>query len=197
MQFSPKILAFAGSLREGSLNKKLARVAADGARAAGAEATFLDLRDYPLPVYDADIEAAEGLPENVLALKRILSDHDGFLIACPEYNSSITGALKNFIDWTSRKDGDTPGLAPVRGKVAGLLSASPGALGGLRGLFHVREILQNIGIIVVPKHKALPRAKTLFDDEGRLTDEDQRKAVYDVAEYVVSVAMKLHGPAGD
>src|SRR5690242_17574775 len=119
-----KILAFSGSAREGSFNQQLVRIAADAARAAGAEVTELNFRDLPLPLYNQDLEAREGLPENVLKLKQLMKAHQGFLIACPEYNSSITPLLKNAIDWASRPEpGDPPlGLVCFRGKVTGLLA---------------------------------------------------------------------------
>src|ERR1700733_11604898 len=98
----PKILVFAGSLRAGSYNKKLAKIAAKGAEEAGAEVTYIDLKDYPLPVYDQEIEDSQGLPQNALKLKELFMNHNGFIIASPEYNSSIPGALKNVIDWVSR-----------------------------------------------------------------------------------------------
>src|SRR5438552_18679945 len=106
----PRILAFAGSTRTQSFNKKLVKIVAAGARAAGAEVTMLDLRDIPLPLYDGDLEAAEGLPENAKKLKELMKSHAGFLISCPEYNSSISGVLKNAIDWASRP---MPGDAPL------------------------------------------------------------------------------------
>ena len=141
----PKILAFAGSTRTDSLNKKLARAAAAIAGEAGAEVTFVDLRDLALPLYDGDLEEASGLPEGARKLKALLRASDGFLIASPEYNSSVTAVLKNALDWASRAEtDDEPPLAAFRGKAAALLSASPGALGGLRGLVHLRAILGNM-----------------------------------------------------
>jgi chromate reductase len=114
-----RILAFAGSLRTGSFNKKLARVAADLAKEAGAQATFVDLRDFQLPLYDGDIEETQGLPEGAKQLKGLMREHDGFLIASPEYNSSFTGALKNAIDWVSRAEADDePPLVAFKGKLA-------------------------------------------------------------------------------
>ncbi len=135
----PKILAFAGSTRSASFNKRLARIAAEGARKAGADVTFIDLRDYPMPLYDGDLEDKEGLPANAKKLKEIFLAHKGLLIASPEYNSSMPGVLKNTIDWVSRvSDPKEVPLACFDGKVATLMSASPGALGGLRGLVHLR-----------------------------------------------------------
>src|SRR6516225_3020147 len=170
MPYQPKILAFAGSLRKDSYNKKLVQIASAGAQAAGAEVTYLDLRDLPLPVFDEDLEKAEGLPANARKLKDLMLAHQGLLLSCPEYNSSITAALKNAIDWASRP---VPGEAPLGcfvGKVAALLSASPGALGGLRGLVTVRSILGNIGVIVLPDQVAVPKAQEAFTPEGTLKD---------------------------
>ena len=147
---TPRILAFAGSLRRESFNKKLVPIAAKGARDAGAEVTLIDLADFPLPLFDQDLEARQGMPENGKKLKQLFIDHDGLLIASPEYNSSITAVLKNTIDWVSRPAPDEPSLVAFRSKVATLMSASPGALGGLRRLVHVRSILGNIGVIVLP-----------------------------------------------
>ncbi len=171
MPRAPKILAFAGSTREGSLNKRLVRVAAAGAREAGAEVTVVDLADYPMPLYDGDLEKRDGLPDNARRFKRLMIEHDGFLISAPEYNSSITGVLKNTIDWASRREPDEPRLAAFAGKAAALMSASPGGMGGIRGLVHVRAILSNLGVLVIPQQRAVPRAHEAFADGGSLSDE--------------------------
>lgn len=167
---TPRILAFAGSLRKDSFNKKLVRIAARAAEAAGAQVTLIDLRDYPLPVYDGDLEAEQGLPENVRTIKRLMIEHDGFLISAPEYNSSITAVLKNTIDWASRPEPGEVSLVAYRGKGAALMSASPGALGGLRGLVTVRSILGNIGLYVMPDQVAVPKANEAFAADGTLKD---------------------------
>ena len=173
-----KILAFAGSLRKGSFNKMLARIAAEGARAAGAEVTLIDLKDFPLPVYDADLETAQGLPDNAKKLKKIFLEHQGLLIASPEYNSSIPGGLKNMIDWVSRPETkDEPDLACFRGKVAAIFSASPGGLGGMRMLVPLRLMLGNIGVLVLPGQIAVSRAHEAFDASGALKDAKQDGAV--------------------
>ncbi len=187
----PKIHAFAGSTRSGSFNKQLIRVAADAARAAGAEVTLLDLRDLPLPLFDGDLETEHGLPDNAKKLKTLFRDHDAFLISAPEYNSSITGVLKNALDWASRSETDDAlELAAYRGKAAALLSASPGALGGLRGLVHLRAILGNIGVIVLPDQVALPKAHEAFDAAGQLKDERPAKQVTALAQGLVSFLKK-------
>jgi len=191
MSYTPKVLAFAGSLREGSFNKKLVAVAAEGARAAGGEVTRIDLKGYPLPIYDGDVEEAEGLPGNARKLKEVFAAHDGLLIASPEYNSSISGALKNAIDWVSRPaEGERP-LACFDGKVAALMAASPGGLGGLRGLVHVRAILGNIKVIVLPAQVAVSQANEAFDAEGRLKDERRHAAVEALGRSVVETLAKL------
>ena len=173
----PRILALAGSTRTDSYNKRLARIAAAGAREAGAEVTVVDLRDHPLPLFDEDLEKEQGMPLAGAELKALFRDHDGFLIASPEYNSSITAVLKNVIDWVSRSAPGEPPLVAYAGKAAVLMSASPGNLGGLRGLVHVRAILGNLGVIVLPDQVAVPRAFEAFGPDGRLVDPKQQSAV--------------------
>jgi len=174
MSSTPRILAFAGSLRRDSLTKKLVRIAAEGARAAGAEVTLIDLKDLPLPVYDGDIEEAEGLPANAKRLKELMKSHQGFLISSPEYNSMPSGALKNALDWASRAEpGETP-LVCFKGKLAVLMSASPGALGGMRALPVLRNMLLNIQVIVLPDQLGLMKAHEAFDEAGRLKDAKQQ-----------------------
>ena len=189
---TPRILAFAGSLRAGSFNKRLIKIAVEGAREAGAEVTLIDLLDFPLPILNQDHEDAHGLPENAKKLKALFISHHGFLISSPEYNSSITGVLKNVIDWGSRAEtpDETP-LVAYTGKTCALVSASPGALGGLRALVHVRAILGNIGVYVVPGQVSIPKADGAFDENGALKDEQKRKAVYGLARTLVEVTRKL------
>ena len=191
MAYTPKVLCFAGSLRAGSYNKKLVQLAAGGARAAGAEVTYIDLRDYPLPVFDEDLEAAEGLPANGRKLKDLFMAHDGLLLACPEYNSSITAVLNNTIDWVSRPQPGVPPLAQFADKVAALMSASPGALGGLRGLVTVRSILGNIKVIVLPDQIAIVKAHEAFNPDGTLKDAKQQAAVLALGARLVEVVRKL------
>lgn len=193
MSKTPRILVFAGSARAQSFNKRLAKVAAAAAREAGAEVTYVDLRDLPMPLYDQDLEEREGLPPNARAFKELLKAHDGMLIAAPENNSSVSALLKNVIDWASRREGDEPSLAAFKGKVAALVSASPGALGGLRGLFHAREILANIGVVVLPEMHAVSRAHEAFAEDGSLKDLQQQKSVEEVAHRLVEVVRRLHG----
>ena len=187
----PTILAFAGSTRTDSFNKKLVKIAAEGARDAGADVTVIDLRDFAMPLYDGDLEQKEGLPSNARKLKDLMLSHKGFLIASPEYNSSISGVLKNTIDWASRQsEGEQP-LACFQGKVAGIMSASPGGLGGLRGLVHVRSILGNIGIIVTPNQIAIAKAHESFDADGTLKDKKQEGQVKKIGADVAALLIKL------
>ena len=191
---TPKILAFAGCLRAGSFNKKLAALAAGAARVAGAEVTVVDLRELALPLFDQDLEDAGGLPEGAKKFKALLRASDGFLIASPEYNSSITAALKNALDWASRAESDDePPLAAYRGKVAALFAASPGALGGLRGLVTLRSILGNIGVLVLPDQVAIATAHEAFDDAGQLKDARKAKQVAALVQSLVETARRLKG----
>ena len=189
-----KILAFAGSTRTGSFNKKLIKIAAEGARAAGAEVTLIDLRDFPMPLYDGDLETESGLPENAKKIKQLMIAHQGFLISSPEYNSSIPGVLKNTIDWASREEtDDEPPLVCFRGKAIGLLSASPGALGGIRSLVTVRSILGNIGGYLLPEQISIPKAHEAFDENGALKDESKQKSVLDLGRKFAVFTQKLAG----
>ena len=188
---TPRILAFAGSTRRESFNKKLVPIAVKGAREAGAEVTLLDLKDFPMPLFDQDLEAEQGMPDHGTKLKRLFIEHDGLLISSPEYNSSITAVLKNAIDWVSRPAPDEPPLVAFRGKVAALMSASPGALGGLRGLVHVRSILGNIGVIVLPDQVAVAKAHEAFQPDGSLTDPKRQAGIEALGKTLASFLMKL------
>jgi len=188
----PKILAFAGSTRSDSFNKKLIKIAVDGAIDVGVEVTFIDLRDFPMPLYDGDLEKREGLSANTRKLKDLMLTHQGFLISSPEYNSSISGVLKNTIDWTTRQtEGESP-LVCYKGKIAGLMSASPGGLGGLRGLVHVRSILENIGVLVIPDQVAIAKAHEAFNSDGTLKNKTQEEQVKNIGASVAKILMKLN-----
>jgi chromate reductase len=189
---APKILAFAGSIRRGSFNHKLLRIAGDGAAAAGADVTVIDLADYELPLFNEDLER-EATPENATKLKQLFLRHDALLIGSPEYNSSLTPLLKNTLDWVSRASSDIPALAAYRGKVAGLVAASPGALGGLRGLVHVRSILSSIGVIVLPDQVAVPKAHEAFDDRDQLADAKMQEKALGFGRQLATTTKQLMG----
>jgi len=188
----PKILAFSGSTRRDSFNGRLLGIAVAAAQEAGADVTQIDLGDYPLPLFDQDLEQESGPPENALKLKQLFLQNQGLLLACPEYNSSITPLWKNAIDWVSRQDQDRPALAAYNDKTAVIMSASPGALGGLRGLVHVRAILGNIGVLVLPEQVAVGSASNAFDDAGKLVDPKQQAKVRDLGKLLATVLAKLH-----
>ena len=188
-----KILAFAGSVRQASFNKKLLSIAVAGARAAGALVTLIDLREFPLPLMDEDLEAKEGLPAHARKLKDLFLAHQGLLLACPEYNSSITPLLKNAIDWVSRP---VPGEAPLgcfAGKAAALCAASPGALGGLRSLVTVRAILGNIKVTVLPDQVTIRQAHEAFSPDGALKDPKQQASAAALGAELARVLGKLYG----
>jgi chromate reductase, NAD(P)H dehydrogenase (quinone) len=172
----PKILAFSGSARKESYNQKLVQIAAHGAQQADAEVTVVNLADYPMPIFNQDLEMAEGMPKHARAFKELLIEHDGFLIASPEYNSAFSPLLKNAIDWASRREGDETPLLAFRGKVAVIMAASPSALGGMRGLVFLRMLLANIGIIVLPDQLAVALADKAFHESGCLLDETKQDA---------------------
>jgi chromate reductase len=194
---APRILVFAGSARRESLNKKLARAAAAFISVPGVEVTFIDLDDYPLPVYHGDLEAAQGMPANGLKLREIFLAHDGLLIASPENNQSVTSLLKNTIDWLSRSIGEgqgiESGLAPFRGKVAALMGATPGPYGTLRGMPHLRQILAALGVTVLGPQVGVPRAHEAFDENGAIRDAHVAKAVEALAASLVEFTRQLKG----
>ena len=188
----PKILAFAGSTRTDSFNKKLVKIAAAGANEDGADVTIIDLRDFQMPPYDEDLEKKDGLPSSARKLKELMLSHHGLLISSPEYNSSISGVLKNTLDWTSRQSNGEPPLSCFKDKVAGLMSASPGGLGGLRGLVHVRAILENMGVLVIPKQIAISKAHEVFNSDGSMKDPKQEKQVKSIGANLSKILQKLN-----
>jgi len=183
----PRLLAFSGSLRAASYNQKLVTLAASGARDAGADVTLISLRDFRMPLFDEDLESAEGMPEAAQNLKALFASHDGLIIASPEYNSTITAALKNAIDWVSRATSeDEKPLSVLSGKTAVIMSASPGGYGGARSLVQLRPFLENIRIKVLPDQVSVPKAYEAFTEEGQLVDPEQAAAVKTLGEKLVA-----------
>ncbi len=189
---TPKILAFAGSTRKDSFNKRLAKVALHAAEKMGAKTTFIDLLDYDMPLYSDDLLKKHGMPDSVIAFKEMLKSHNGFFIASPEYNGSLTGTLKNAIDWATIKGEGEDRMACWNGKIAGLLSASPGGLGGIRGLHHLRTILAGIGTFVLPNHLAVGNSTTNLQNDTHITDEKLQQQVDTLATEIVRVVRGLH-----
>ncbi|MFB5638472.1 MAG: NADPH-dependent FMN reductase, partial [Nitrosarchaeum sp.] len=180
------------STRTDSFNKKLVKIAADGAREAGADVTIIDLRDYPMPLYDEDLEKKDGLPSSTCKLKELMLSSHGFLISSPEYNSSISGVLKNTIDWTSRQGVDESPMSCFKNKVVGIMSASPGGLGGLRGLVHVRAILENMGVMVIPNQITISKAHEAFNLDGTMKNEKQEQQVKNIGARLAQILLKLN-----
>jgi chromate reductase len=186
-----RILAFSGSTRDGSYNKKLLKIAVDGARKAGAEVTELDLRDIPMPLYDGDLEINKGIPVNGLKFCDLLLEHDGFLIASPEYNGAFSAVLKNALDWASRPQEGKPSLHCYIGKIASIMSASDGYFGGVRGLNHLRILLLQLGVTVLPSQVMIPKGQKAFGDDGSLLDEKRHAAALKLGADLVEFIRKL------
>ena len=194
MAGKPKILAFAGSLREHSFSKRVVKTAMSGAETAGAEVTYIDLRDYPMPIYNEDDQKQNGIDPNALKLQRILAEHDGLLIASPEYNGSLSGALKNMIDWTSRQSDEYKMVEVFKGKWAAIMTESPGAFGGLRCLGHLRTVLSIMFVNVLPTEIAVGRVHEMFDGNGaEMTNEKMRGILEDLGASVVDILKKTRG----
>lgn len=189
-----KLLVFAGSTRQNSFNRKLARVTAAMATASGADVTHIELANFDVPMYNADLEA-QGTPADVMRLKQLLHDHPAWIICTPEYNASYPALLKNTLDWVSSPVKGNPewtdGFKSTRGKVVGVLSASPGALGGLRSQSHLAPLLINLECWLAPKNFALGHAGDAFDDTGALKEERAQKSVQAVIDQVIWAAGRL------
>jgi len=190
-----RLLFFAGSARIGSYNKRLAELGARIAEANGIAATFADLGDYPMPIYSGDDEALSGQPENAHKLKALMMAHTGIFIACPEYNASITPLLKNALDWISHiRDPGEGAVEVYKTRVFALGSASPGGMGGLRGLIAVRHVLElGLGALVLPDQFAVPRARDAFDGDGHLVNKESQENFKALIQKLARAAHVLHG----
>jgi NAD(P)H-dependent FMN reductase len=195
MTSSVRLLFIAGSQRQASYNKRLARLGVNIAEANGIAATFADLGDYSMPIYDGDIEASEGPPENAAKLKHLMSLHTGIFIASPEYNSSIPALLKNTLDWVSRvREGDEIPNEVFKTRVFALGAASPGGMGGLRGLNTVRQVLElGLGALVLPEQFAVPRAANAFEANGHLKNKESQETLKALIQKLARAAHVLHG----
>lgn len=194
MSKNPKILAFAGSLREKSYNRRVLKTAIRGAESAGAQVTEIDLRDYSMPIYNADDQEKDGFPENAEKLQKLLLEHDGLLIASPEYNASLPAALKNAIDWTSRANGDIKLGQTFKGKVAAIMTASPGAFGGIRCLSHLRDVLTILLVNTLPTEIAVGKVYEMFDGDGtEMTDEKMKGILENQGKSLSDMLRKTHG----
>jgi chromate reductase, NAD(P)H dehydrogenase (quinone) len=191
-----KILAFSGGLREHSYNRRVLNVAIEGARAAGAEVTLIDLRDFPMPIFNPD-ECAEAFDENAARLQDILIEHDGLLIASPEYNGSVPGGIKNVFDWTSRPSAKySKSVEVYKGKFAAIMTASPGSFGGIRSLAHMRGILTLMFVNVLPVEIAVTFANGKFEgDSAEMTDDKTKKILQDLGAALVDMIRRTKSSA--
>ncbi len=200
MSASPKILCFAGSARTGSLNKRLAGAMVTAIGTAGGAAQRLDLADYPMPIYDGDLETRDGVPENARKLANVIASHGGLFIASPEYNASIAPLLKNSLDWVSRIrdtgiDGLPSGIDIIKTRVIALGAASPGGTGGMRGLIALRYTLEmGFGALVLPDQMLLARAATAFTDTGDIAEQDVAARLATLAAKLTETVARLEPP---
>ncbi|HSO47587.1 MAG TPA: NAD(P)H-dependent oxidoreductase [Rhizobiaceae bacterium] len=189
---APKILVFPGSNRAGSWNAKLAGTLTKTLAMLDCTPTLITLRDYPMPIFDQDLESRDGPPQAALKLARLFHEHDGVIVVSPEYNTSVTPLVKNTVDWISRVSADADGpLTPYRKKVFGLSSASPGKFGGIRGLFHLRATLGNCGAFVIPEQVSVTLAEKAFDDNGELADAANRRQLENFCKAMVETTALL------
>ena len=184
-----KFLFLSGSTRKESFNTQLAKFCCDVAKAQDVEVEFIDLADYPMPIFNQDFEAENGAPDTAIALKKKFVAADGFLIASPEYNSTITPILKNTIDWLSRPyEENEPRLVCFNNKGAAIVSAATGALGGLRALDPLRLLLAHIGVNVVGNQLAVNFAADAFNDDGTLASEQQVQIIEGIIKTLIRIS---------
>ena len=187
-----KILVIPGSLRTGSLNAKLAAVAAHALALQGADVTRISLEDYPLPIYDGDLQAKSGVPKHAVNLKRMMSAHQGVLIVTPEYNSSVPALVKNTIDWVSRVQDPHETRGQVfRDRVFAIASASGNRLGGARALAALRLILSACHAQVIPNQLALAFAEDAYDEMDHLKHAADSEALKALARQLIDVSQRL------
>ena len=190
----PRIVVMAGSRRREALSRRVAAACVRALDAAGAEVELVELDDYPAPLYDGDLEAASGLPEAIVRLQRMLHASDGVLVVNPEYNGSLTPLLKNTLDWCSRPnpaDPERSGGKVYAGRAAAVVGSSPGALGGMRVLFHIRDVLGYLGMQVIPQQLAVGKAGEAVGDDDRLRDAAQQDMLDKLAAALVDTARRL------
>ena len=189
----PKILVFAGSIRTGSHNARLAALATKELVLAGADVTRISLVDYPMPIYDGDLEASSGAPDNALKLKRLMSLHQGVFISSPEYNASITPLLKNTLDWISRvRERGEPPLPAYKNRVFAIGGASDGAYGAMRSLMALRQVLElGCGALVIPDQIAVMRASEAFDEMDNLKEERMANLLKRVLQRLTDMAREV------
>jgi len=193
MAANPKIIALSGSTRTGSYNKMLVKIAVEGAREAGADVSYIDLKDYPMPLYDGDLEEKGGLPTNARKLKDLFLENQGLLIASPENNGSFSAVLKNAIDWLSRPVKGYPPLECFVNKYAALMGTSTGYWGAVRSVIQLRHVLGHIRVTVIPDQINIPNAEEAFDNDGSLKDKKRHAAAQALGKTLTEVIRKVAG----
>lgn len=185
LQANVNVLALAGSTREGSFNKKLALEAAEIAKQMGASVTYIELKNFPMPYYDEDLEASQGMPEKARELRKLMRQNQIIIIASPEYNCSLSAVLKNALDWASRSEQGGSSRDAFKGKLFLMMSTSPGSGGGKRGLVHLKSIIEDVGGTVLPVQIVVPNANQAFDQQGRLKDPVVRRQIQTVLQSAI------------
>lgn len=186
-----RILAFDGSGRKASINRNVLNHVIAVAREEGAEVTQIDLYSYDIPLYNGDLQSEKGFPEGVLALKKLFKEHDALLIASPEYNASFTPLLKNALDWISRPaEGEKP-MEGLSGKVTGLITASGGKFGGIRGIYPLNSYLFSMGLLVLPEIVSIGFYNDAIDESGALKNDNDKNAVARLGKRIAYVAKAL------
>ena len=188
---NPKILVLSGSTRSGSVNVRLAGTITRELTLLDCEVTRISLEDYSLPIYNGDLETQEGVPDNAVKLAKLFSSHDGVYIVSPEYNGSLTPLLKNTIDWISRVKPGEENIVPYRGTVCAIAAASPGAMGGISMLYHLRDILVRLGMLVISEQVAVGGAADAFDDLDKIKNERVAGFLTDACKSLVDKCLRL------
>ena len=186
---NPKIICFSGSTRSGSINVRLLDAALSELKKFDCEITRISLADYPLPIYNGDLEEKEGLPKNAVSLAKLMHEHDGYFITCPEYNGSLSPLMKNTIDWITRVPADE--AAAFKNKVGAIGACSPGGMGGIAMLYHLREILVRLGSLVISEQVAVGNGFAVFDEEGQIIEERSAKKLAKTCKSLVTKAALL------
>ena len=168
------VVVLSGSLREDSWNKKLAKEAASYAVKKGTNVTYFDLAQFPLPFFNADLETKKGMPENAKIIRRSIAKSDAVIIASPNYNGSMSGVLKNMLDWMSRTEDGQDSRSIFKGKKVAIMSASGGKSGGAGGLPHLQHVIEKLGGTVAKTQLSVSKAHTKFDNNGHLFDSPDK-----------------------
>lgn len=180
-----RVLAFSGSTRQESYNQKLASEVANMAAQMGAHVTLVNLKNYPIPLYDGDLEAKQGMPSNAKQLRQMMKQSDIIVITSPEYNASVSGVLKNTLDWASRGESGGSSKEAFKDKKFILMAASLGSTGGARGLVHLKTIVEDIGGSVISHHIAIPQAYSAFDPQGNLINTKIKKEIHEILHLLI------------